>query len=105
MLPVWFINTIAEIINKQSSAASISQQEDSRKESENKQTRGLTLIQSTQKLTEISETIEKIDESMPIRRLRRAVESQLIQEFGLGFIQTSNAPDSNWTNRVFLERR
>ena len=26
-------------------------------------------------------------------------------EFGLGFIQTSNAPDSNWTNRVFLERR
>jgi len=84
MIPVWFINTIADILHKQGSTIPVVPHIDTATNAPIETAKRLTLIQSTKSS---DETIEKIDDSMPIRRIRRAVESQLVQEFGLGFMQ------------------
>ena len=84
MLPLWFINTIADILHKQDSTTPVMPHADAAQNPSIETTKRLTLSQSRKSS---DEAIEKIDDSMPIRRIRRAVESQLVQEFGLGFIQ------------------
>lgn|GEM_PF-2658454 len=85
MLPLWFINTIADILHKQNSTTPVMPHADAAQNPSIETTKRLTLIQSRKSSDEAIEKI--IDDSMPIRRIRRAVESQLVQEFGLGFIQ------------------
>jgi hypothetical protein len=87
MLPAWFIHTISEILKarepKNQALPQMDSKESISESAISMQVQGLTLVKAEKKA---SPQREKVDESLNVRRLKRAVENQLVQEFGVGVL-------------------
>ena len=87
MLPAWFLQAIAEILQTQK------EQSDKNLElgtSQALKQPSLTLIKTLQIDAEKLAQHSKIDKSLVIRRTRRLIEKQIIHEFGKGFLGRLN---------------